>query len=174
MAHGSGKPTQSKQSEIHLTNVARASLGELLEDFKDFLLLRGLPIWDKDDPRAIEIRRLAKPGEMPNYELYRPYIESNDPEVVGNAMICLIQQTNYLLDQRLRTLEKEFLEKGGIRERMTKARLEAREAQAEAPTCPLCEKPMRKRTARKGPHAGKAFWGCSAYPECRCVRGIEE
>jgi len=162
----------SLQSEIHLTNVSRSSLGELLEDFKDFLRLRGLPIWDKNDPRAIAVRGLAKAGEQPSYEVYRSRIESDDPEVVGNTMICLIMQTCYLLDQQIRRLEEDFLREGGIRERMTRARLEARAPQA--PSCPECGEPMRKRTARTGPRAGEEFWGCSGYPECRGTRRVEE
>jgi restriction system protein len=177
IVEGSLISATSAQSEIHLTNVARSSLGELLEDFKDFLELRNLPIWDKDDPRAKEIRRLAKPDQPVSYETYRHYIESDDPEIVGNTMVCLINQTCFLLDQQTRQQEEDFLKKGGIRERMTKARLEARANEPAAtqnePACPHCGKPMRKRTAKSGPRTGKAFWGCSGYPQCRGIRPIE-
>jgi four helix bundle suffix protein len=110
------------------------------------------------------------------YETYRTYVESDDPETVGNIMVCLCSQTNYLLDQQIRELEQAFLHEGGIRERMTKARLEARDQStppvSEAPACPLCGKPMRERTARQGPNAGKPFWGCSGYPGCRGTRAV--
>lgn len=160
----------SKQTEIHLTNVARSSLGELLEDYKDFLRLRDLPIWDKDAPRMLEMRALST--DAATYETYRPYIESRDPEIVGNIMVCLCQQACFLLDQQKRELEAEFLKKGGIRERMTRARLEMRgeKDELDAPQCPKCKKPMRRRTARQGPHVGRPFWGCSGYPECRGTR----
>ncbi len=163
----------SKQTEIHLTNVAKASLGELLEDYKDFLLLRGLPVWDKDSPRSQDIRRLARgtDGMGATFDTYRRHVESDDPEVVGNVMVCLCNQACFLLNRQIRQLEQAFLQEGGIRERMTRARVEAREAQASpAPVCPQCGKPMRQRTARQGPNAGKAFWGCAAYPDCRGVR----
>ena len=58
-----------------------------------------------------------------SYETYRTYIETRPAEVVANILICLIHQTNYLLDQQLRQLEKAFLKEGGLRERMTRARL---------------------------------------------------
>lgn len=169
---GSLASATSKQTEIHLTNVARASLGELLEDYKDFLRLHGLPIWAKDDPRMLAIRALGK-GE-PSYETYRADIESDNPEIVGNVMVCLCNQTCYLLDQQLMTLEQEFLKEGGIRERMTRARLEARgEPQpAEVPVCPQCGKPMRQRTAKQGASTGKPFWGCIGYPDCKGTRQV--
>jgi four helix bundle suffix protein len=175
IVEGSLAAGTSSQTEVHLTNVARASLGELLEDYKDFLRLRHLPIWDKDDPRSLEIRHLARPGEEVTYESYRQLIESNSPEVMGNAMVCLINQTCYLLDQQIRRQEQEFLKRGGIRERMTQARLAVRAQQAApaTPACPLCGKPMRERTARSGPHAGTALWGCTGYPECRGTREVE-
>jgi four helix bundle suffix protein len=53
-------------------------------------------------------------------------VETRPPAVIANIAICLIHQTNYLLDQQLRRLEKDFLEQGGLRERMFKARLEHR------------------------------------------------
>ena len=175
IVEGSLASATSKQTEIHLTNVARSSLGELLEDYKDFLRLRNLPIWDKDGPRMLELRALGT--DDATYETYRTYIESDNPELVGNVMVCLCAQTCYLLDQQKRQLEQAFLQEGGIRERMTRARLEARgeapeTAPPDAPNCPQCDKPMRQRTAHKGPNAGKPFWGCSGYPDCRGTRPV--
>jgi four helix bundle suffix protein len=57
---------------------------------------------------------------------YKTYIENAPPEVAANTMICLIHQTNFLLDQQLRTLEKEFLEQGGFTERLYRTRTQAR------------------------------------------------
>jgi len=162
IVEGSLASATSQRTELHLTNVAKGSQGELLEDYKDFLRLRGLTIWDKNDPRTMAIRALGRDDAA--YGTYRTYVESDDPEVVGNVMICLCTQECYLLDQQIRHLEQEFLKEGGIRERMTRAR---REARGDAPLCPNCGKPMRRRTARRGPRAGNPFWGCSSYPECR-------
>jgi len=173
IVEGSLASATSKKTEIHLTNVARASIGELHEDYKDFLRLRRLPIWAKDDPRMLSIRALGT--EKAIYESYQSYIESDDPEIVGNVMVCLCAQAGYLLDQQIRELEQAFLQDGGIRERMTRARLEARgEPQPiETPICPLCGKPMRQRMAHQGANAGKPFWGCTGYPDCRGTRKFE-
>jgi four helix bundle suffix protein len=115
----------SKESEIKLTNVARASLEELLEDYRDFLRIRGAPLWDKASREALFVRKLDAQKNA-SYESYRTYLETRPPEIVANILICLIHQTNYLLDQLLRKLETDFLKEGGLRERMTKARIAAR------------------------------------------------
>jgi four helix bundle suffix protein len=57
---------------------------------------------------------------------YRSYVETRPAQIVANILICLIHQTNYLLDQQIRRLEQDFLKEGGLRERMTRARLAAR------------------------------------------------
>jgi four helix bundle suffix protein len=53
-------------------------------------------------------------------------LKRDPPEVAANIIICLIHQTNYLLDQQIRQLEKAFVTDGGLSERMTRARLAAR------------------------------------------------
>lgn len=118
----------SKEAEIKLLNVARASLEELLEDYRDFLRARKLALWDKSSREASYVRKLGS-NKHTTYESYRSYIETRPPEVVANIMICVIHQTNYLLDQQLRQLEAAFLKEGGLRERMTRARLAEREKQ---------------------------------------------
>ena len=72
------------------------------------------------------VRRLGygTHGSHATYGTYATYIENADPEIAANAIICLIHQTNYLLDQQLRSLEQAFVNEGGLRERMTRARLE--------------------------------------------------
>jgi four helix bundle suffix protein len=118
----------SKETEIKLTNVARASLEELLVDYQDFLRTRDLRLWGKDSREALFVRKLGASNDA-SYETYRPYFETRPPEVVANIIICLIHQTNYLLDQQIRQLEQAFLKEGGLRERMTRARLAARAQQ---------------------------------------------
>ncbi len=122
---GSQASGTSKEAEIKLINVARASLEELLEDFRDFLRVRKLALWDKSSREAQFVRRLGSRSNR-SYESYATYIETRPAPVVANILICLIHQTNYLLDQQLRQLEKAFLDEGGLRERMTRARLSAR------------------------------------------------
>jgi four helix bundle suffix protein len=123
---GSLASAASKKTEVKLTNVARASLEELLEDYRDFLRVRGLRLWEKNSREAMFVRKLGRAGNV-TYETYRTYIETRSSEVVANIIICLIHQTNYLLDQQIRQLERAFVKEGGLSERMTRARLAERE-----------------------------------------------
>jgi four helix bundle suffix protein len=127
IAEGSMASGTSKKTELKLVGVARASLEELLLDFQDFLRQKGLSLWGKGHPKAQAVRKLAYASDR-SYLTYRPYIEESPSEVAANTMICLIHQTNYLLDQQLRALEKEFLEEGGFTERLYRSRAEARRA----------------------------------------------
>lgn len=129
---GSKAGLTSKETEIKLTNVARASLEELLDDYRDYLRARDLRIWDKDSKQAQYVRRLGRKTPQ-TFEDYRQFVETRPPEVVANIAICLIHQTNYLLDQQLRRLERDFLQQGGLRERMTRLRLQHRSRTAVSP-----------------------------------------
>ena len=119
---GSKAALTSKETEIKLTNVGRASLEELLDDYRDYLRVREHREWDKDSKEAQYVRRLGRKTPQ-TYEDYREFVETRPPEVIANIALCLIHQANYLIDQQLRRLEKDFLEQGGLRERMTRARL---------------------------------------------------
>lgn len=125
---GSRASGTSKETEIKLTNVARASLEELLEDYRDFIRLRGIHEWTRDDPHT---RRLRELNRTPNadYDTFKKGVEHPDPAIAANVMIGLIKLTNYLLDRQIRQLETEFLKEGGLRERMTRARLDERAKQ---------------------------------------------
>jgi four helix bundle suffix protein len=115
----------SKEMEIKLQGVARASLEELLTDYVDFLRVRDLPLWDKNSKEARFVRGRGD-GLEESYETYRDFIETRDAGVVANIAICLVHQANYLLNQQIRRLEKDFVKEGGLRERMTRVRLEQR------------------------------------------------
>ena len=125
IAEGSMASGTSKKTELKLIGVARASLEELLLDFQDFLRQRGLPLWGKEHEQALAVRKLAY-NKNRSYETYKTYVEQSSPEVAANTMLCLIHQTNYLLDQLLRALEKDFLKEGGFTERLYNARSKAR------------------------------------------------
>ena len=125
IAEGSEASGTSKKTELKLTGVARASLEELLGDYRDFLRQRGLTEWGKDHSMAREVRRLAYAPNR-SYQTYASYIEQAPPEVAANTMLCLIHQTNYLLDQQLRQLEEAFLKQGGFTERLYQVRQQAR------------------------------------------------
>jgi four helix bundle suffix protein len=194
IAEGSRATATSSQTELRLINVARASLDELLLDFEDFLRQRGLRQWGKDDPEAREVRAVGQKKDRPDQadrteqidgDAYSRWLAGKDPAVVANTVICLIHQANYLLDQQIAGLERQFVEGGGYSEQLAKARIEKREkdrndptdktdrSDKEALTCPLCGKLMALRTARKGKTAGSQFWGCTGYPGCKGVRKLD-
>ena len=126
IAEGSQASGTSRKTELKLTNVARASLEELLLDYGDFLRTRSLPLWTKDHPQAQAVRRLAYAPNR-SYRTYSPYVLSSPPETAANVLVCLIHQANYLLYQQLRQLEQAFLQDGGFTERLYHARQAARD-----------------------------------------------
>ncbi len=180
LAEGSRAAATSSQTELRLTQVARASLDELLLDFEDYLRQRGLNQWDKDDAearavRAVGLNHPTDRSDPTDQAEYAPWLSSPDPATVANALICLIHQINYLLDRLTLSMERDFIKGGGYSERLATARIAERargkpgSSAAVSPACPQCGKPMALRTARKGEHPGRQFWGCSAYPACRAT-----
>jgi len=125
---GSEASGTSKETEIKLTGVAKASLKELLEDYRDFMRNRGIEEWPPTHPYALRLRRLNRTPDA-SYETFKSGVEHPDPAICANVIAGLIKVTTYLLDRQLKRLEQDFLEEGGLRERMTRARLAARRAQ---------------------------------------------
>jgi len=115
---------KSLEGRIKLLGVARGSLEELLNDFLDFLRQRGLKLWEKDSSKAQAVRRLVY-NRYNNYNNYKIYMNSS--EDAANAAICLINQTNALLDQKIRWLEEKFVNEGGFRENLFKKRLQRKQ-----------------------------------------------
>lgn len=113
-----GSLEKSLKMNIKLTGVGRASFGELLEDYEDFLRTRKLKLWAKDDPRVLAIRNAYK-SNSPN-KTYSSY--TTDPESFANLMITLITTENYMLDKMIKTLEEKFVTEGGYSENLTKQR----------------------------------------------------
>lgn len=132
IAEGSMASATSKKTELKLTNVARASLEELLLDYEDFLRQRGLPLWDKDSPEAVSVRRsyLSDPSDISDRSDKSDSSDSSDPyhlttatpEIAANTLICLIHQASYLLKKQIYYLEQSFLKEGGFTERLYKVR----------------------------------------------------
>ena len=115
-----GYMQKSVESKLKLLNVARGSLEELLNDYGDFLRQNSLLLWGKDSTNAKVVRALVYKNYK-SYDDYKSYIAA--PEGACNAMICLINQTNQLLDQKLRWLEEKFVKEGGFRENLLAKRL---------------------------------------------------
>jgi restriction system protein len=194
IAEGSRAAATSSQIELKLANVARASLDELLLDFEDYLRQRGHRQWQKDDPEALAVRavgrKLNQTSQHADFDparhwlAYASWLEHRDPAVVANTVLCLIHQANYLLDQQITALERQFIADGGYTEQLAAQRRAERARQqksepegqpqppADVPHCPKCGQAMVLRTARQGPNAGSQFWGCSRYPDCRGTRQI--
>lgn len=114
---------KSVEGRLKLLGVSRGSFEELLNDYLDFLRQRGFKLWPKDSFQAKAVRRLVY-NPYNSYNNYKAYI--NNPETAANAMICLINQTNQLLDQKIRWLEEKFVKDGGFRENLFKKRMEYR------------------------------------------------
>jgi four helix bundle suffix protein len=190
IAEGSRASATSSQTELRLVNVARSSLDELLLDYEDFLRHRHLKKWELDGPEALAVRRVPQQFKKDHADqsdltdltdgerwvLYTKWLEHSDSAIRANALLCLINQANYLLDQQIAALEKQFIEEGGYSELLATERLAHRagkKKQADpTPNCPQCGKPMVLRTAQSGKNAGKQFWGCSAYPDCKGVVSV--
>lgn len=195
IAEGNRAGAVSTKSELKLTNVARASLEELLLDFEDYLRQNDLPLWDPDGSQAKHVRELGSQirkapegsplhdpqdaGDRARAKLYAPVLQHEDPAVIANSLICLIHQANYLLDQQLISMEQAFVEGGGFSEQLASARIQQRRRQdrsdptnqtdqnQQIPKCPQCGELMALRTARQGKNEGHQFWGCTKYPDCK-------
>ena len=191
IVEGSRASATSSQTELRLMNVARSSLEELLLDFEDYLRHRHLPMWKSDSPEAMAIRRMPYSfrelsaeskdiSDAERWHFYAAWLEHADSGVRANALICLIHQANFLLDQQIRALEKNFIEGGGYSERLAAARLTERAHNRKQdctdtnniPQCPVCGKNMVLRTAKTGKNANSQFWGCSAWPNCKGIVDI--
>jgi four helix bundle suffix protein len=125
IVEGSMASATSKETEIKLTNVARASLEELLEDYRDFLRLRGEVEWPKEHRLARRVGELMK-ADVPPHDELRKAVEHDDPVIAANAIMVVIKVTSYLLHRQIDQLEVAFLREGGLRERMRNARTSAR------------------------------------------------
>ncbi len=120
IAEGSAASGTSKKTEIKLTNVARATLDELIEDYLDWLKTHNSAEWPADDKRRIAARDYAR--EHADWADWQEFFETRPAETVANLMLTLCHQTRYLLDKMIATQEEDFKKHGGVRERMHAAR----------------------------------------------------
>ena len=197
IAEGSRAAATSSQTELRLLNVARSSLEELLLDYEDYLRHRRLPQWEPSSPEAMAVRQVpqkyrakdpSNPSDLTDmtdqqrWALYSSWLDHAEPAPRANALLCLINQANYLLDQQIAALEKAFIEDGGYSEQLATARLAERQRKKDPsnppnpsvriPPFPQCGKPTVLRTAKSGKSTGKQFWGCSTYPACQGIVSV--
>lgn len=124
IAEGSASSGTSKETEIKLTNVARASLDELFEDYEDYLKSHELVRWPSTDRKYVVAR--AKAIANPDWSFWKPIFASRTAETICNLQLTLIRQTQSLLDGMIKRQEADFKKLGGVRERMHAARTAAR------------------------------------------------
>jgi four helix bundle suffix protein len=186
-AEGSARRATSRETEMRLTDVARSSLAELAGDYLNWLMQQEKVPWGKGTPeaRAVYAVRLDSPayGEdvlhdacahiLAQKRKFAAWLDSDNDEAMANALLILIARVINMLNHQMEAQGETFKEEGGFREKLTTLRVETRARQSAAPECPACGKPMARRTARSGKHAGREFWGCTAYPECKGVREAE-
>ena len=186
IVEGSSRAGTSKETELRLYDTAKASLEELAGDYEAFLVGRGELPWAETDPPAarllaLSLDRYTGPLSRHDHAAYilamrrrfAEFLEAEDPVTAANSLLLVIDQACKLLHRQMESVAETFREEGGFTERMSRAHLETRDAQAAAsgvPKCPKCGRPMRKVIARKGRNAGQPFWGCTGYRECTGTR----
>lgn len=124
IVEGSAASATSKETEIKLVNVAKASLQELLVDYEDFLRTRSHRQWENNSVELLKMRELGRKHN--DTAFYIELVKVRPPETIANMAICLIKQTDYMLFRQLQSLSEDFLKNGGLRERMTRMRLDRR------------------------------------------------
>ena len=188
IVEGSARSATSKETEMKLTDVARASLNELVSDYEDWLLRQELVPWhiNSKEAKAVFAVWLDRPDYKEDWvhescvhllkqkHKFDTWLLSDDSVVVANCLIILIRRTMKMLAGQLQTQVDTFEQTGGFRENLTKIRTDAKAKNENAPTCPKCGKPMTTRKATTGKNAGKEFWGCTGYPECTGTKKVEK
>ena len=124
IAEGSAASGTSKETEIRLTNVARATLDELIEDYCDWLKSHEAAAWPASDEKARAARAFATRNA--DWESWKQLFESRPHEILANLMLTICHQTCFLLDKMIARQEEDFKKFGGVRERMQAARTAAR------------------------------------------------
>ena len=187
IVEASSRAATSKTQELRQLDVAKGSLDELAGDYEAFIVDAGEAPWSKGDARyqavhALELDEFSAQDDLDHaYGLYTlamrrrcaQWLENEDPLIAANSILVVIRRACSLIMGQMRRTGEEFTQEGGFTERMSAARIAAKDAAAEAagtPRCPKCGGLMRKRICRKGSNAGNAFWSCAAYPNCKGTR----
>ena len=189
IAEGNSRHATSRETEMKLTDVARATLAELGHDYLNWLLRHESLPWSVNSQEYQTVNRIAL--DRPTYKddvqhqsskhilaqkhKFDAWLESDDSLVVANCVLVLCNRLILMINRQMESQLTAFREEGGFTEGLTAERLAYRKeqsVQADAPTCPICGKPMIKRVAKKGINSGKEFWSCSGYPECNGTRKI--
>lgn len=188
IAEGNSRHSTSKETEMRLTDVARASIAELTNDYLNWLMQADQLPWSvySEEHKAVRDVHLDKPTYKDDVQhlsskhileqkaKFAQWLNS-DSQTAANCLIILCNRLISMIDKQLENQVDVFKAEGGFTEALTAERLSARvQQQADAPVCPKCGKTMVKRMTKKGVNAGKPFWSCSSYPDCNGTRAFEE
>ena len=191
IAEGYARRATSKESEMRLYDTAKASLDELAGDYRNWLLLQGELPWSESDRQAKavsstsldkasfteDIERCAAAHILTQSAKFSRWLDDEDSCTVARALLILCNRAIMMLTRKIERTHSDFVKEGGFAENLTKDRLAARDATnavaGDAPTCPKCGKPMRKRVAKRGENAGNEFWSCTGWPDCNGTRSVQ-
>ena len=179
-----------KAEEMKLTDVARASLSELSNDYVNWLLQQDKVPWSIHSEEYKTLSHI--PFDAPQYKddvLYESslhilaqkhkfdtWLNTNDSILVARVILVLCERLTIRIRKQIESQLASFTVEGGFTEALTAERLKHRTEQSiseDAPLCPKCGKPMIQRVAKKGTNSGKPFWSCSDYPNCHGTRKCE-
>lgn len=189
IAEGNSRHSTSKETEMRLTDVARASLAELANDYVNWLLLHESIPWSvkSEEHKSVSNIPLDKPTYKDDVQhqsgihilkqkhKFDTWLCSKDSMIEANCLLVLCNRLIMMLSKQIENQLASFREEGGFTEALSAERLAFRaeqNVQSDAPACPKCGKPMIKRVAKKGVNAGKEFWSCSSYPNCDGTRPV--
>ena len=191
IAEGTSRHYTSRETEMKLTDVARASLAELTNDFINWLMQHDQAPWSMKETIYNQVSTL--PLDRPNYKddvqyqstvhiltqkhKFDTWLNTNDSIQAARCILVLCDRLTLMINKQLEKQLSSFTEEGGFTEALTTERLKQRTAESieeNAPLCPKCGKPMIKRMAKKGTNSGKPFWSCSGYPDCQGTRKYEK
>lgn len=189
IAEGNSRHSTSRETEMKLTDVARATLAELANDYFNWILLHEQNPWSVHSSEYIGVSSvhldkpeykddvLAQSGAHILRQKHRfdQWILSEDSLTVANCMLVLCNRLILMLGKQIEKQLESFRKEGGFTEALTAERLSYRaelSRQGDCPQCPICGKPMLRRMAKKGINSGHEFWSCSNYPDCKGIRNI--
>lgn len=190
IAEGNSRHSTSRETEMKLTDVARASLSELANDYLNWLLLHESIPWSVKSAEYMavgnirfdrpsykdDVQHLSSIHILAQKRKFDAWLKGGDHLMAANCLLVLCNRLIMMLGRQIEHLLASFKEEGGFTEGLTAERLAFRTQQSmqnNAPLCPQCGRPMIKRMAKKGIHSGKEFWSCSGYPECNGTRSID-
>lgn len=190
IAEGSSRHSTSRETEMKLIDVARASLSELSNDYLNWLLRYETTPWSTKSAEYHAVNSVQL--DAPNYKddilhlssihilrqkhKFDNWLNTGDSLVAANCLLILCNRLIMMLRRQIQHLLESFKAEGGFTEGLTAERLSYRQqqsVQANAPVCPLCGKPMIKRVAQKGINSGREFWSCSGFPNCKGTLNIK-